>query len=63
MDRVLTVQPISKKAKNRFANLMSSDGTCIIEQITGDKLFLRSANNKNFFWVKIRNDENWSITL
>jgi len=35
-----TVKPISKKAKNRFANLMGSDAQCIIEQHTGTQVFL-----------------------
>jgi phosphosulfolactate phosphohydrolase-like enzyme len=61
MSRVLTVKPISKKAKNRFANLMESNGTCIIEQIKDNFVFLRSINNQNFFWMKLKNDSDWII--
>jgi phosphosulfolactate phosphohydrolase-like enzyme len=55
------VKPISKKAKNRFANLMGSNGTCIIEQIKDDFVFLRSLNNQNFFWMNLKNDSDWII--
>ena len=57
------VSPRSKKARNRFANLMQSNPECIIEQNKGDRVFLRSLNGKNFFWVNLHNDSNWSIEL
>ena len=57
------VTPKSKKAHNRFANLMQSESECIIEQHKGDRVFLRSLNNKNFFWVNINSDSDWSIEL
>ena len=59
--KTIEVSPKSIKAKNRFANLMERDTICIIEQIKGDMLFLRSANNRNFFWVCIKNDPHWSL--
>ena len=55
------VTPISRKAKNRFANLMDKNQTCVIEQIKGDLVFLRSFNGKNFFWVNLHNDSDWII--
>lgn len=55
------VTPKSKKAKNRFANLMGNNPDCVIEQIKENRVFLRSANGKNFFWVNIQNDTNWSV--
>ena len=57
------VTPKSKKAKNRFANLMDSIEECIIEQNKGDRVFLRSLNGKNFFWVNLNSDSDWSIEL
>lgn len=57
------VTPKSKKAKNRFSNLMQSNPECIIEQNKGDRVFLRSLNGKNFFWVNLFNDSDWSIEL
>lgn len=57
------VSPKSRKARNRFANLMQSESECIIEQNKGDRVFLRSLNGKNFFWVNINSDSDWSIEL
>ena len=55
------VSPKSKKAKNRFANLMDSNEECIVEQNKGDRLFLTSMNGKNHFWVNINNDKDWEV--
>ena len=55
------VSPKSKKAKNRFCNLMQSESECIVEQNKGDRVFLRSLNGKNFFWVNINSDSDWEI--
>ena len=58
-----TVKPISKKAKNRFANLMGSDAQCIIEQRIGNRVFVASMNRKYFFWATLDNDADWMIQL
>jgi predicted nucleic acid-binding Zn finger protein len=55
------VTPKSKKAKNRFANLMNSDEIVVIEQNKGDKVFVTSANGKNHFWVNLSQDKDWDI--
>ena len=57
------VTPKSKKARNRFCNLMESESECMIEQNKGDRVFLRSLNGKNFFWVNLLNDPNWQVEL
>jgi len=57
------VTPKSKKAKNRFCNLMESESQCIIEQDKGNRVFLRSFNGKNLFWVNLNNDSDWEIEL
>ena len=57
------VTPKSKKAKNRFSNLMEKEPECIIEQHKGDRVFLTSINGKNHFWVNLNSDENWEIEL
>jgi uncharacterized membrane protein (UPF0127 family) len=57
----ITVQPISKKAKNRFANLMDSNETCIIEQHKNGMMFLASANRRHFFWMQVDNDPHWML--
>jgi hypothetical protein len=58
-----TVTPISRKAKNRFANLMGSDAQCIIEQHMGNRVFLTSLNGRNHFWVTLDKDADWVIEL
>lgn len=57
------VLPKSKKAKNRFANLMNEIDECFVEQMKGTKVFLRSMNGKYFFWVNVENDPNWHVDL
>ena len=57
------VTPISRKAKNRFANLMCNNGKCIIEQHTHDKVFLTSENGHNHFWVMLDKDPDWMVEL
>ena len=59
----ITVQPISKKAKNRFANLMGGNEICIIEQNKDHKVFLTSMNGKNHFWAMLDNDPDWVVEL
>lgn len=55
------VFPKSKKAKNRFANLMDNLDEVIIEQNKGDRVFVTSKNGKNHFWVNINHDKDWII--
>lgn len=57
------VTPKSNKAKNRLANLMDLNGTCVIEQQKDGKVFLASQNKKYFFWVDIKSDPNWIVSL
>jgi hypothetical protein len=56
-----TVTPLSKKAKNRLANMMENNAQCIIEQSKGNKMFLASMNKRYFFWVSLDNDPDWMI--
>lgn len=60
---MISVKPISKKAKNRFANKMDSCEHCIIEQHKGDRVFLRSLNGENFFWVNVHHDQDWELEM
>ncbi len=55
------VTPLSRKAKNRFANLMDNNDTCIIEQHKGNKVFLTSINGRNHFWAMLDNDPDWMV--
>jgi hypothetical protein len=61
MESTAFVTPKSKKAKNRFFNLMDEIDECIIEQNKGDRVFLTSINGKNHFWVNLNNDPDWSV--
>jgi hypothetical protein len=63
-NQTITVRPISKKAKNRFANLMKSCEHCIVEQHKGDRVFLRSVVNKDqVFWVNVNRDQDWLLEM
>jgi len=57
------VTPKSKKAKNRFSNLMDSNSECIIEQRKDTEVFLTSMNGKNHFWVSLNHDKDWDLDL
>jgi hypothetical protein len=57
------VTPKSKKSKNRFCSIMNKQSECVIEQSKGDRVFLRSLNGKNFFWVNLQNDSDWIIEM
>jgi len=57
----LCVKPKSKKAKNRFANMMNSLHSCRVEKREDGKLFLASISDRYFFWMNEQNDENWEL--
>ena len=59
--KTVSVSPKSKKAKNRFCNVLNNNPICIVEQEANNKMFLVSENQKYFFWVNITNDEHWSV--
>lgn len=59
--KMVNVEPISSKAKNRFANMMDRLHGCHVEHETEDKLFLASINRRYFFWIDKTNDPNWKI--
>ena len=61
MNDTAFVTPKSNKARNRFANLMGGIEECFIEQLKENRVFLRSANGRNWFWVNIQNDTDWSV--
>ena len=59
--KMVNVQPISNKAKNRVANIMDKLHGCHVEQETDTKLFLASINKQYFFWIDKINDPNWKL--
>jgi hypothetical protein len=71
-NRTVTVKAKSSHAKNRLANLMDGNPVCVVEQDTGEELFLASENRRYFFWVSTRvgsnrfggkADKHWEIAL
>jgi hypothetical protein len=59
--KMVNVEPISNKAKNRFANIMDKLHGCHVEQETDTKLFLASINKQYFFWIDKVNDSHWRV--
>lgn len=59
--KFVCVTPISRKAKNRFANEMDLFHSCEIESEENDMLFLASLNKKYFFWVPKKGNEHWRV--
>jgi len=59
--KFVCVSPLSKKAKNRFANEMELFHSCEVENEENDMLFLASLNKKYFFWVPKRGNEHWRV--
>lgn len=57
----ITVKPITRKARNRFSNLMDENPICIIEQMRDGMMFLTSQNMRNHFWVRVDNDPHWML--
>ena len=63
MSNTAFVTPVSRKAKNRFANIMDANSECIIEQHVGTRVFLTSMNGRNHFWVHLDKDTDWMVEL
>ena len=59
--KMVNVEPISAKAKNRFANIMDNLHGCVVEQEKDDLLFLASINRKYFMWLPKNGNEHWRI--
>jgi len=59
--KMVCVEPISRKAKNRFANLMDNLHSCHVEQEDEQTLFLVSINKLYHFWMHKSDDVNWRL--
>lgn len=59
--KMVNVEPISAKAKNRFVNILNSLHGCHVEQEKDDMLFLASLNKKYFMWLPKTGNEHWRI--
>ena len=58
---LINVQPKSKKAVNRFKNIMGSLHAMKVEQETDTQMFVVSINRMYCFWMQKHNDPNWDI--
>lgn len=59
--KMVNVEPVSKKAVNRFHNIMDQLHGCVVEQETEDMYFLASINKKYFMWLPKNGNEHWRI--
>jgi hypothetical protein len=59
--KMVNVEPISAKAKNRFVNILDSLHGCHVEQEKDDMMFLASLNRKYFMWLPKDGNEHWRI--
>lgn len=59
--KMVSVTPLSSKAKNRFANIMDRFHACRIEQETESMFFLVSINGQYCFWIQKEGNEHWKI--
>ena len=58
---LISVNPKSSKAKNRFANVMDKLHAMEVEQENDTQLFVVSINRKYCFWMNKENDPHWEI--
>lgn len=59
--RLINVSPKSKKAVNRFKNIMDSLHAMEVEQENDTQFFVVSINRRYCFWLNKENDPHWSI--
>jgi len=59
--KFINISPKSKKAVNRFKNVMDSLHAMEVEQETDNQLFLVSINRRYCFWFDKINDPHWEI--
>jgi hypothetical protein len=59
--KFINIKPKSPKAKNRFANLMSSLHAMEVEQETDQMFFVASINRQYFTWIPKEGNEHWEI--
>jgi hypothetical protein len=59
--KLINVSPKSKKAVNRFKNIMDSLHAMEVEQETDTQFFVVSINKKYCFWLNKENDPHWEI--
>lgn len=64
MAQIISVKPISKKAKNRFANVLKRCEHCTILRHMNGRMLLEPAEApEEIFWVDIHKDQNWELEM
>ena len=58
---LINVSPKSKKAINRFKNIMDSLHAMEVEQENDTQFFVVSINRRYCFWMNKENDPHWTI--
>jgi hypothetical protein len=59
--KLINIQPKSKKAINRFKNIMDKLHAMEVEQENETQLFVVSINRRYCFWMLRENDPHWEI--
>jgi hypothetical protein len=59
--QLINVTPKSKKAVNRFKNIMDKLHAMEVEQETDTQFFVVSINRHYCFWLNKENDPHWNI--
>jgi hypothetical protein len=59
--KLINIQPKSKKAVNRFKNIMDSLHAMEVEQENDTQLFVVSINRRYCFWMEKQNDPHWEV--
>jgi len=59
--RLINVSPKSKKAVNRFKNIMDSLHAMEVEQENDTQFFVVSINRRYCFWLNKENNPHWRI--
>lgn len=59
--KFINVQPKSKKAINRFKNIMDSLHAMEVEQENDVQMFVVSINRRYCFWMNKQNDPHWEM--
>ncbi len=59
--KLINVQPKSKKAVNRFKNIMDSLHAMEVEQENDTQFFVVSINRRYCFWMNKQNDPHWEV--
>lgn len=60
---MISLTPISSKAKNRLANILNNNPLVIVEQVKGTRLFCVNADRSWCSWIDSINDPHWKIVL